>query len=223
VEANELASHPSKRGELKAELLFWDEVGFSLQPSVRRTWAPVGQTPVLRCKGSWKKLSAIGVVAIKPDQEATSPDGKPASPDGKPASPRGVARELYFQLYEGAVNQEIVIAYLEEMKEQLKQEGVLPGRVILLWDNLGSHKSKKVLEYLEGQKDWLIVERLPAYAPELNPIEYVWSPLKGKDLANDCPENLEQLEERVMEGVDRIGDDKALLQGCVNRSPLFNL
>lgn len=201
MEDKDLGRDKEKRGRLGAELLFWDEVGFSLQPSVRRTWAPIGQTPVIQCKASWKRMSAIGAVAC---------------------SPAGAARELYFQMYEEAVNEDIIISYLKEMKEQLEKEGVLPGWVILIWDNLAAHRSNKVKEYLSSQSDWLIVEYLPAYAPELNPVEYVWSPLKGKDLANYCPKTLDELETKIIEGVDRIGDDKKLLQGCLHGSPLFS-
>jgi len=47
-------------------------------------------------------------------------------------------------------------------------------RVVLIWDGLSSHWSTRMRAYLDSQRDWLTVERLPAYAPELNPVEYLW-------------------------------------------------
>ncbi len=44
--------------------------------------------------------------------------------------------------------------------------------------------------YLRQQTAWLSVERLPGYAPELNPVEYLWGNVKGQELANLCAENL---------------------------------
>jgi transposase len=47
-------------------------------------------------------------------------------------------------------------------------------RVVLLWDGLSAHWSHRMRQHLDGQRDWLTVERLPAYAPEPNPVEYLW-------------------------------------------------
>ena len=57
-------------------------------------------------------------------------------------------------------------------------------RVILLWDRLNAHHSRVMRSYLAGQRDWLTTEWLPTYAPELNPVEFLWGNVKGKELAN---------------------------------------
>jgi transposase len=49
-----------------ALMVFLDESGFSLIPMMPRTWAPRGETPILRHRMSWPKLSAIGAVAPNP-------------------------------------------------------------------------------------------------------------------------------------------------------------
>jgi transposase len=54
----------------------------------------------------------------------------------------------------------------------------------LLWDGLPSHRSRAMRAWLATQRSWLVVERLPAYAPELNPTEGLWSSLKAAELAN---------------------------------------
>jgi len=59
--------------------------------------------------------------------------------------------------------------------------GVLGGqRATLLWDGLGAHRSRKMREFLATQRDWLVVERLPAYAPDLNPVEALWSTSRAR-------------------------------------------
>jgi DDE superfamily endonuclease len=55
---------------------------------------------------------------------------------------------------------------------------------MLLWDGLPAHRSNAMRAWLATQRSWLVVERLPAYAPELNPIEGLWSSLKAVELAN---------------------------------------
>jgi DDE superfamily endonuclease len=65
-------------------------------------------------------------------------------------------------------------------------------KATLRWDGLPAHRSNKMKAWIAGQRHWLVVERLPAYAPELNPVEGLWSNLKGKggELANLCSPNL---------------------------------
>jgi hypothetical protein len=65
------------------------------------------------------------------------------------------------------------------------------------------------------------VHRLPAYAPEFNPQEYVWAAMKGKDLAGFCPDTLVQVEEAAAKAAERIGTDANLLTGCLIGSGLF--
>jgi DDE superfamily endonuclease len=57
-------------------------------------------------------------------------------------------------------------------------------KATLLWDGLPVHRSRAMLAWLRAQRSWLVVERLPAYAPELNPVEGLWSSLKSVELAN---------------------------------------
>ncbi|MGW3557973.1 transposase [Streptomyces sp. NPDC000963] len=56
-------------------------------------------------------------------------------------------------------------------------------RVVLVWDGLSAHWSRAMRAWV-AEQDWLTLERLPAYAPELNPVELLWSSLKKRELAN---------------------------------------
>ena len=61
-----MASHSKKGASLKAILCFLDESGFSKRPTVRKTWGIRGKTPIIRSTGSWKNISATGIVATDP-------------------------------------------------------------------------------------------------------------------------------------------------------------
>jgi hypothetical protein len=85
---------------------------------------------------------------------------------------------------------------------------VLGGeKATLLWDGLPAHRSRALQAWLNTQRRWLVVERLPAYAPELDPTEGLWAWLKGTELANlVCPtlgEVIEHAERGVHEHAER--------------------
>jgi transposase len=167
-----------RRGAL---IIFEDESGFSLLPAVRATWAPRGKTPVLRHRFSWKRLSMAGALAYEPD---------------------GSDAQLIFQMRPGAYNDETLIEFLTELHT------LLDGRkVTLIWDGLPSHRSRRMKNWLATQRHWLIVEQLPGYAHDLNPIEQVWGNLKGKELANLCPDTIDQAAQLADEGLCRIGSE----------------
>jgi DDE superfamily endonuclease/Winged helix-turn helix len=66
-------------------------------------------------------------------------------------------------------------------------------KATLLWDGLPAHRSRAMRAWLATQRHWLVVERLPAYAPELNPTEGLWSSLKAVELANLCGPTLAEV------------------------------
>jgi hypothetical protein len=60
-----------------------------------------------------------------------------------------------------------------------------------VWDGLPAHRSHAMGAWLRRQRSWLVVEPLPAYAPDLNPVEPLWSSLKGVELANLAGDTLD--------------------------------
>ena len=76
--------------------------------------------------------------------------------------------------------------------------------VILIWDGLHAHRSRAMRQYLAGQRAWLTVERLPGYAPELNPVELVWGHIKQCDLANVCVADVDALRRPLRRGCARV-------------------
>lgn len=111
---------------------------------------------------------------------------------------------LLIHFHPGAYNDVSLIEVLKDLHRQLR------GKVTLLWDGLPSHRSKSMQAYIRTQRRWLVVERLPAYAPDLNPVEGMWSNLKGQELANLCADTIEECALAATAGIDRMRTDKTL-------------
>lgn len=94
---------------------------------------------------------------------------------------------FYFRLFPGSIQGPQVVEFLKALRRQLKR------RLLIIWDGLPAHRGGVVRDYLEAQRGAVQIERLPAYAPELNPVEYVWAYLKTHEVANFCPEDFGQL------------------------------
>src|SRR5512135_2646991 len=67
------------------------------------------------------------------------------------------------------------------------------GRVLVVWDGSPIHRRAEVVEFVEETRGGVQVERLPAYAPDLNPVEWMWRHLKEVELANMACLDLDQL------------------------------
>jgi transposase len=61
-----------------------------------------------------------------------------------------------------------------------------------------------------ASQPWLTIERLPGYAPDLNPIEQVWGRLKSAELANLCTDTIDEVAGIAAGGLNRIGSDASL-------------
>ncbi|WP_030778458.1 transposase, partial [Streptomyces sp. NRRL F-2664] len=67
------------------------------------------------------------------------------------------------------------------------------GPIVVIWDNLNTHPAAGLKRY-EAEHDWLTTIRLTAYAPDLNPVEAAWSPVRraAADTAFDTPDDLDR-------------------------------
>ncbi len=157
-----MAADQKKARHLRGWLVFIDESGLLLLPVVRRTWSRCGQTPVLRDVGrNLKKVSAIAALCVSPD--------------------RGEVR-LYFQLLvDENFNAVAVLGFLKQLARHFADP------LLLVWDRAKIHRGLNTAVFLDVMQ-WRQFY-FPPYAPELNPVEYVWSYLKTNPLANlACPE-----------------------------------
>lgn len=107
-------------------------------------------------------------------------------------------RDFYFRLHAGPIKSAQVIEFLQALHRQL------PGNILLLWDGAPIHRSREVSAYLATQTTWLHVERLPAYTPELNPVEYLWAYWKKTELANFCATDIWELSYAATQALKRI-------------------
>jgi putative transposase len=120
----------------------------------------------------------------------------------------GTEAALVFQIKDGTYNTESLIEFLEEFHTHF--EGEL---VTLIWDGLPAHKSGAMVAWIALQRSWLVVERLPGYAPDLNPVELVWGNVKTVELANLCPDTIDEVEMAADAALERIGNNQQL---CFN-------
>ena len=115
---------------------------------------------------------------------------------------------LIFQIKEGSYNTDSLIGFLTDLHQHFDGD-----KITLIWDNLSSHKSKAMTAWIATQRHWLLVERLPGYAHDLNPMELVWGNLKATELANLCPDTLDEADTAAHTGLHRIGSNYQL---CFN-------
>jgi transposase len=184
VEGTDLGEGKKNSKKWHAWVVFLDESGISQKPPVRRMWAPRGRTPVLSHPFNWKKLSICTAIGYRWD---------------------GQGCRLFFRIVPDSYNEVKLIDFLSQLRREFRRK-----RIILLWDGLPSHRSRLMSAYLQKQEKWLRVIRLPAYTPEINPVESVWANISGQELANRCADDLDPMVRGVREGFARIQFHKQL-------------
>ena len=171
-----------------------DETGLFLNPLVRRTWAKKGRTPVLDGWGRHReKVSVIGAVTVSP----------------------GAGRcGLYFATDPGGYfTTAKVVGFLRDLLRHLR------GKVVVVWDGGPNHRGEAMRTFL-ARNPRLRVERLPAYSPDLNPVEAVWSWLKYGELANFAPKDVNHLDDWVLDHLIALKCDPGLLRRLWDGSDL---
>ena len=160
-------------------------------PSVRRTWTPVGQTPIVRHYYRRDRISVIGGLSVSPKRRRLG---------------------LYFRMHPKNISQEEVYDFLWYLMRHLR------GHVIVAWDGASIHDPKFSSELLRKYPR-LHLERLSAYAPQLNPIEAAWHAAKHS-LANGRPEDIHDLGRVLLKSLRQARGSHADLRGCVSQSEL---
>jgi len=128
----------------------------------------------------------------------------------------GRKTRLFFRTKPESYDTPSLIAFLQDLRRQTGGR-----RCILIWDGLAAHKSRPMRAFLEGQRDWLSVERLPGYAPDLNPVEPLWGNVKGRELANRCAENLAEARRALRRGMSRVRSHPTLAAAFLHHAGLF--
>ena len=143
-----------------AWICFEDETGQTLHPPKARTWAPRGHTPVVKvCGKGSERVSVAGLVCLKPGQQGHLFTRVRVHRRRK-GERRSLSEADYAALFTAAHQQ-------------------LRAPLIVIWDQLNTHRTAVMREFLTPRQAWLTVEYLPGYAPELNAAEGAWSVLKN--------------------------------------------
>lgn len=191
MESAGVAAGKKNAARLGAHLVFVDESGFLLIPTVRRTWAPRGETPILH---HWQKHDRVSVIS------------------GLSLSPRRRHYGLYFQLHRENLRAPDACAFLRYLLRHLR------GPVIVVWDNSNIHRGPIVRAFLE-QHPRLRLAYFPSYAPELNPDEGVWARTKA-ELANGRPDDVLALLRAIIGSLTRLRRSSRRLRACVQHAAL---
>jgi transposase len=194
MEANTVAADKKNAERLGAYLFFLDETGFLLIPPVRKTWAPRGQTPVVRHHQKRERISVIGGLSVSPKRQHIG---------------------LFYQLHRKNIQQAEVCSFLRHLLHHLHSP------LIVLWDNGRPHKGESIREFCRYHPR-LHLQHFPPYAPEINPSEGVWSQAK-ESMANGRPDDQEQLWEHLLLTFANLSSSQPTLRACIHLSdlPLF--
>ena len=105
--------------------------------------------------------------------------------------------------------------FLKALKAQIKQP------LLVIWDGLRAHHSRLVRSYLGTLNGHIEISFLPAYAPDLNPVEYLWAWLKRHALANYCPNDLTELQFNARNRLKSAQKRPSILRACWTQASLW--
>lgn len=176
-----------KKADAEGRTVVWvDESGFYLLPGVVRTYAPRGQTPVLRVPLTRDHLSIISGIT---------------------------AHGRLFQMVQAtAYRSADVVRFLRHLLRQVA------GKLLVIWDGAPIHRSQIIKDFLAaGAAARLHLERLPGYAPDLNPDEGIWQYLKHVELRNCCCRSMAALRTEFRLAVGRLRHKREVIRGCIRQ------
>jgi transposase len=195
-----LAGGKRTAADLGAWLCFEDEAGQGLRPPTGRTWGRRGHTLVVRVTAAGtRRVSLAALLCAKPGQR-----------------PRLIYRTLVDRGSGTRRRKGFTEADYARLLDAAHQR--LGGPIVLVWDNLNTHRDQ-VMRRLIAARPWLTVHQLPPYAPELNPVEGVWSNLK-RSLANLVKHNIDQLTALVKTRLTRMQHRPELIEGFLAKTGL---
>ena len=165
-----------------------DEAGFYLLAAAIKTWAPKGQTPILKYP-FWEHLSVISAI----------------TPEG----------QLYTMIQDKSFSGAEIVRFLKHLLRHIS------GNLLVIWDGLPAHRAQPIKDFLsDGAAQRLHLERLPSYAPDLNPDEGVWHYLKHVELPNLCCHDLAELRQQVRRAIVRLRRKTHIIQSFLGLAQL---
>jgi transposase len=173
-----LETHKKKVKKECLTLTIWDESGFSFVPNRNHTWAPIGETPVLRETPGRHNHTGLGFILRTPKRHLM---------------------RFCFTMFKGAATFDDFVFQLTALHHYCR------NKVLVLWDNLPTHHA--VETYFEEERPgWFEFEYFPTYSPEMNPVEPCWNHMKNVVLPNFVPITGAELVENVHRAAMKINE-----------------
>jgi transposase len=123
---------------------------------------------------------------------------------------------FYFRLFPGSIKAPQIVEFLTHLIRHVRRP------LLVIWDGLPGHRSRDVRDFVRAQGGRLTLEVLPAYAPELNPVEQIWSYLKQHELPNLCPRELWHLSDAARGALRRMRRRPTLVRAFWKQAGLFD-
>jgi transposase len=122
---------------------------------------------------------------------------------------------FYFQIHPGSIKGPQVVEFLRHLQRHI------PGKLLILWDGAKIHRCALVRDYVASTQGRIEMERLPAYAPELNPVEYMWGHLKTHEIANLIATYAWQLSREATAALRRMRRRPSIITACYSQAELW--
>lgn len=192
IEFPRIATAAQERG---VHLVFLDESGYMLTPTVRRTWAPRGSKPILDCWDRRDRISAISGLTVSPQSRRLN---------------------LIFDLLPDNANitAKEVVEFLVQLKRQLR------NGFTVIWDGSNLHSRSRLVRAFLAEHPEIVAATLPAYAPEINPDELVWGWSKYGRLPNLAAPDTDYLRDHVINELTHLQEHPTLLGSFIKKTNL---
>ncbi len=170
-------------------LYVMDETALRTESDIRRTWSPVGVSPVLESNGSHQGINIIGATEITKNFDTVA------------------------DVYEA--EHTIKAAEIEEFIQNLLDRNP-DKKVYLVLDNARTHNNAKIQTLWNNNKERLTLINTPVYSPQLNPQENIWNFLKNKIFTIGAKTNIDILFDEVCHLYNQFNDNKQLIMSIIN-------
>lgn len=166
----------------KAVIYFGDETGMRSDHQTGRSYAPMGETPIIKKTGQRFSINMISAISNRGHLQFMIIDGN------------------------GRFNTDVFEKFLKKMIRYSKE------KIYFITDNHSAHKTKKINAWLAKNKKKIEVFFLPPYSPELNPQEYVNQDVKTNVIGKKRPINKAQMKDNVNEFMQNRKNNKRQVQ-----------
>jgi len=166
-----------------------------LNPTVRRTYAPRGETPILKAWDRRDRISAIGAITVSPKR-------------------RRLDHYVTLLADDANANADDTVRFLAQLHRHIR------GPLTIIWDRNNTHDRASVVRQYLARHPEIVTERFPAYAPELNPEELVWEHTKYGRLSNFAASSTVALRTKLAAELRTLAGQPTLLCSFINHTKL---